>query len=86
MTWCCIERIDPQPNNHALADAGLIVCAWCVGLAGSEDFPYKGVIDQLANQSLAQGTNAWTDVDHTGYSITTAGAQVLWVGRTANRG
>jgi Zn-dependent M16 (insulinase) family peptidase len=38
---------------------------------GSEDYPYKGVLDSLANRALAQGTNAWTDVDHTCYTITT---------------
>ena len=40
---------------------------------GSEDFPYKGVLDLLANRSLASGTNAWTDTDHTAYTLTTAG-------------
>lgn len=28
---------------------------------GSEDYPWKGVLDELSNRSLAQGTNAWTD-------------------------
>ncbi|KAI9309061.1 Metalloenzyme, LuxS/M16 peptidase-like protein [Cunninghamella echinulata] len=42
---------------------------------GSERYPYKGVLDLLANRSIAQGTNAWTDVDHTCYTITTAGSQ-----------
>lgn len=27
---------------------------------GSEDYPYKGVLDRLANRCLASGTNAWT--------------------------
>ncbi|CAO3682474.1 unnamed protein product [Umbelopsis vinacea] len=42
---------------------------------GSEKYPYKGVLDSLANRALAQGTNAWTDVDHTCYTITTAGSE-----------
>ncbi|KAG2209536.1 hypothetical protein INT47_008380 [Mucor saturninus] len=42
---------------------------------GSEQYPYKGVLDSLANRAIAQGTNAWTDVDHTCYTITTAGSQ-----------
>ncbi|XP_011407072.2 PREDICTED: uncharacterized protein C05D11.1-like [Amphimedon queenslandica] len=42
---------------------------------GSEKYPYKGVLDLLANRCLAQGTNAWTDVDHTCYTITTAGTE-----------
>ena len=27
---------------------------------GSEDYPFKGVLDLLANRCLASGTNAWT--------------------------
>ncbi|KAI7904653.1 Metalloenzyme, LuxS/M16 peptidase-like protein [Cokeromyces recurvatus] len=42
---------------------------------GSEQYPYKGVLDSLANRAIAQGTNAWTDVDHTCYTITTAGSK-----------
>ncbi|KAJ6646667.1 hypothetical protein Bhyg_01880 [Pseudolycoriella hygida] len=40
---------------------------------GSENYPYKGVLDLLANRCLASGTNAWTDTDHTCYTMTTAG-------------
>ncbi|KAG9126853.1 hypothetical protein FRC07_001710 [Ceratobasidium sp. 392] len=42
---------------------------------GSEQYPYKGVLDNLANRAFSQGTNAWTDTDHTAYTISTAGAQ-----------
>uniref|UniRef100_A0A224ZBQ4 Zn dependent peptidase n=1 Tax=Rhipicephalus zambeziensis TaxID=60191 RepID=A0A224ZBQ4_9ACAR len=42
---------------------------------GSEDYPYKGILDQLANRCLASGTNAWTDTDHTCYTMTTAGSK-----------
>ena len=42
---------------------------------GSEDFPYKGVLDMLANRCFAQGTNAWTDTDHTVYTVETAGSE-----------
>ena len=42
---------------------------------GSEDYPYKGVLDLLANRCFAQGTNAWTDTDHTCYTVETAGAE-----------
>ncbi|XP_044726839.1 uncharacterized protein C05D11.1-like [Chrysoperla carnea] len=42
---------------------------------GSEEYPYKGVLDLLANRCLARGTNAWTDVDHTCYTISTAGSE-----------
>ncbi|CAE7520442.1 unnamed protein product [Symbiodinium sp. CCMP2592] len=41
---------------------------------GSERYPYKGVLDVLANRCLAQGTNAWTATDHTCYTVDTAGA------------
>ena len=44
---------------------------------GSEAYPYKGVLDKLANRCLARGTNAWTDVDHTAYTVTTAGSAGL---------
>jgi len=35
----------------------------------------QGVLDLLANRCLASGTNAWTDTDHTCYTMTTAGAE-----------
>ncbi|XP_045458924.1 uncharacterized protein C05D11.1-like [Melitaea cinxia] len=40
---------------------------------GSERYPYKGILDLLANRCMAHGTNAWTDIDHTCYTIHTAG-------------
>lgn len=40
---------------------------------GSEQFPFKGVLDKLANRSLADGTNAWTATDHTCYTMCSAG-------------
>ncbi|XP_034934378.1 uncharacterized protein C05D11.1-like [Chelonus insularis] len=42
---------------------------------GSEDYPYKGVLDLLGNRCLASGTNAWTDKDHTNYTMTTVGSE-----------
>ncbi|WFD44347.1 hypothetical protein MPSI1_003015 [Malassezia psittaci] len=41
---------------------------------GSDKYPYKGVLDSLANRAFAQGTNAWTANDHTAYTLTTAGS------------
>ena len=32
---------------------------------GSELYPFKGILDKLANRCLADGTNAWTATDHT---------------------
>ena len=42
---------------------------------GSDSYPFKGMLDILANRCLASGTNAWTDVDHTCYTMTTAGSE-----------
>ncbi|KAG5670312.1 hypothetical protein PVAND_000588 [Polypedilum vanderplanki] len=42
---------------------------------GSEDYPYKGVLDLLANRSLANGTNAWTETDNTVYTVSCAGSE-----------
>lgn len=41
---------------------------------GSEDYPYKETLDGLASRCLADRTNAWTAVDHTCYTVYTAGA------------
>jgi Zn-dependent M16 (insulinase) family peptidase len=35
----------------------------------------QGILDLLANKSIAEPTNAWTSVDHTCYTLTTAGAE-----------
>jgi len=40
----------------------------------SEDYPYKEVLDLLANRCLSDRTNAWTGRDHTCYTIYTAGS------------
>ncbi|CAE6520523.1 unnamed protein product [Rhizoctonia solani] len=42
---------------------------------GSEQYPYKGVLDNLANRAFSRGTNAWTATDHTAYTLSTAGSQ-----------
>lgn len=42
---------------------------------GSNKYPYKGILDNLANRAFAAGTNAWTANDHTAYTIETAGKQ-----------
>jgi hypothetical protein len=42
---------------------------------GSEKYPHKGIIDHLANRGFSNGTNAWTDTDHTAYTVSTAGEQ-----------
>ncbi|KAK7058884.1 hypothetical protein VNI00_001508 [Paramarasmius palmivorus] len=42
---------------------------------GSQKYPYKGIIDHFANRGFSNGTNAWTDNDHTAYTVVTAGEQ-----------
>ncbi|KAH9486850.1 hypothetical protein JR316_0000915 [Psilocybe cubensis] len=42
---------------------------------GSEKYPYKGILDLLANRGFSNGTNAWTATDHTAYTVSTAGEQ-----------
>lgn len=42
---------------------------------GSEKYPFKGVLDSLANRAFASGTNAWTDTTNTTYTVTTAGEE-----------
>ncbi|CAB3402179.1 unnamed protein product [Caenorhabditis bovis] len=41
---------------------------------GSKKYPFKGVLDIIANRCLADGTNAWTDIDHTAYTLNTVGS------------
>lgn len=42
---------------------------------GSKKYPYKGIIDRFANRGFANGTGAWTAVDSTVYTLSTAGDQ-----------
>lgn len=42
---------------------------------GSKNYPYKGVLDVIANRCLASGTNAYTEQDHTAYSLHTVGSE-----------
>lgn len=42
---------------------------------GSQSYPFKGVLDLVANRCMADGTNAWTDTDHTCYTLANAGSE-----------
>ncbi|ETW48720.1 hypothetical protein PFMALIP_03258 [Plasmodium falciparum MaliPS096_E11] len=42
---------------------------------GSHKYPYKGLLDFLAYKCLSEGTNAWTAIDHTCYTIETFGIE-----------
>jgi len=61
--------------TEALDDDGLPHTLEHLIFLGSEKYPYKGVLDLLANRCLSSGTNAWTDTDHTCYTMTTAGSE-----------
>ncbi|CCG82102.1 putative Zinc metalloprotease [Taphrina deformans PYCC 5710] len=61
-TECFDDKGEPHTLEHLV-------------FLGSEKWPYKGVLDSLANRAFAQGTNAWTDTDHTAYTIETVGQE-----------
>lgn len=78
----CIANVDgPLVNGYmclateAHDDDGLPHTLEHLIFMGSEDYPYKGMLDLFANRCLAQGTNAWTATDHTCYTMTTAGSE-----------
>lgn len=78
----CIAQVDgPVVNGYfclateAFDDDGLPHTLEHLIFLGSESYPYKGVLDLLANRCLASGTNAWTDIDHTCYTMETAGSE-----------
>lgn len=48
------------PATRATDDDGLPHTLEHLIFMGSEDYPYKGVLDILANKCFASGTNAWT--------------------------
>lgn len=62
-------------TQYSHPDDGLAHTLEHLTFLGSSEWPYKGVLDQLANRAFARGTNAWTDTDHTAYTITTAESQ-----------
>lgn len=44
---------------------GLPHCLEHLVFMGSAEYPNRGFLDKLANLCISQGTNAWTDRDHT---------------------
>ncbi|XP_059140205.1 uncharacterized protein C05D11.1-like [Physella acuta] len=79
LTVCIAEVEGPIINGYfclateAHDDDGLPHTLEHLVFLGSEDYPYKGILDQFANRCLASGTNAWTETDHTCYTMTNAG-------------
>ena len=64
---------EADTNDWSHKDDGLPHTLEHAIFLGSELYPFKGILDKLANRSLADGTNAWTATDHTCYTLTTAG-------------
>ncbi|KAK4699612.1 presequence protease, partial [Phenoliferia sp. Uapishka_3] len=60
------EIFDDSGRPHTLEHAVFM---------GSEQYPFKGVLDTLANRMFAAGTNAWTDTTNTTYTVGTAGSE-----------
>lgn len=81
ITVCIANVSGPLVNGYfclateAHDDDGLPHTLEHIIFMGSEEYPYKGLLDLYANRCLAQGTNAWTDTDHTCYTMTTAGSE-----------
>jgi Zn-dependent M16 (insulinase) family peptidase len=71
---CPIVKGDLVFATEAFDDDGLPHTLEHLVFMGSEDYPYKGVLDLLANRCLSSGTNAYTDTDHTNYTLSTAGS------------
>ena len=66
---------EADTNDWSHKDDGLPHTLEHAIFMGSELYPYKGILDKVANRSLADGTNAWTATDHTCYTLTTAGPE-----------
>ena len=56
---------EADTNDWSHKDDGLPHTLEHAIFLGSAGYPYKGILDKLANRCLAQGTNAWTATDHT---------------------
>lgn len=72
---CPIVKGDIVFATESFDDDGLPHTLEHLVFMGSEDYPYKGVLDLLANKSFSFGTNAYTDTDHTDYTVSTAGSE-----------
>ncbi|KAK1770553.1 Metalloenzyme, LuxS/M16 peptidase-like protein [Phialemonium atrogriseum] len=80
------DRKGPKINGYftlateILDDSGAPHTLEHLVFMGSKNYRYKGLLDKLASRAYS-GTNAWTAVDHTAYTLETAGwdgfAQIL---------
>ncbi|KAF8357595.1 hypothetical protein PRIPAC_92590, partial [Pristionchus pacificus] len=69
MVKTCVSLV-----TEAHTDDGLPHTLEHLVFMGSEKYPFKGFLDVIANRCFASGTNAWTDQDHTAYTMETVGA------------
>ncbi|GMR43282.1 hypothetical protein PMAYCL1PPCAC_13477, partial [Pristionchus mayeri] len=69
MVKACVSLV-----TEAHTDDGLPHTLEHLVFMGSEKYPFKGFLDVIANRCFASGTNAWTDQDHTAYTLDTVGA------------
>ncbi|KAJ1805610.1 hypothetical protein LPJ75_005266, partial [Coemansia sp. RSA 2598] len=44
---------------------------------GSKQYPHRGYLDAMAVCNFSEGTNAWTDVDHTCYTLSASSEQAV---------
>ena len=70
--WMCLADKDGGQADVIVAtkcdnNKGLPHCLEHLVFMGSESYPNRGFLDKLANLCISQGTNAWTDRDHTAY-------------------
>ena len=68
---------EADTNDWSHKDDGLPHTLEHAIFMGSDLYPFKGILDKLANRSLADGTNAWTATDSTVYTLKTAGHRGL---------
>lgn len=73
-----INQLSPVVNGYFVVateiedDSGCPHTLEHLVFMGSKKYPYKGLLDSLSNRFFSS-TNAWTSVDQTVYTLTTAG-------------
>lgn len=82
LTVAFVDAEGPVVNGHFVVstethdDDGLPhTLEHLIFFGGSEKYPYKGVLNLLANRCLASGTNCFTNVDLTYFTLNTVGSE-----------
>ena len=65
-------------NTEINDDSGIPHCIEHMVFLGSKKYPFKGFLDNLANRSSAQGTNASTSTSTTSYEFSTVSPDSLY--------